>query len=35
MTQNANKSTLGKVYLAIDERLQAKGLGPNNIILVY
>jgi len=33
MTQNANKSTLGKVYLAIDKRLQAKGLGPNNTYL--
>ena len=30
MTQNANKSTLGKLYLAIDKRLQAKGLEPNN-----
>jgi len=34
LTQNARKSTLGKIYLAIDKRLQAKKLGPNNIYLL-
>ena len=33
LTKDANKSTLGKLYLAIDKRLQAKELGPNNTYL--
>ena len=33
LTKDANKPTLGKLYLAIEKRLQAKRLGPNNTYL--